>query len=146
MKKGFTLIELLAVIVILAIIALITVPTLTKVVDNARLNAAIQSANGYVDSINTQIISSELSTSSKNINDGTYNISDLDVNIKGKKPDNGIVTVDKKSVKEARLCINNKSIDYDGHDTKVSSNDYCGDTKVTILSNGKEVMCFHLSQ
>ena len=139
MKKGFTLIELLAVIVILAIIALITVPTLTKVVDSARLNAAIQSANGYIDSINTQIISSELSTSSKNINNGTYNISELDVNIKGKKPDNGIVTVDKKSVKEARFCIGKYSVDYDGVETKLSNNNYCGDTKVTILSNGKEV-------
>ena len=139
MKKGFTLIELLAVIVILAIISLIATPTLTKVVSNAKKSAAIESANGYVDSINTQIISSELSTSSKNINDGTYNINDLDINIKGKKPDNGIVTVDKKNVKEARLCIGKYSVDYDGHDTKLSSNNYCGETKVTILSNEKEI-------
>jgi type IV pilus assembly protein PilA len=56
MKKGFTLIELLAVIVILAIIALITIPTLTKVVEQTKVNASVQSANGYIDAINKQIM------------------------------------------------------------------------------------------
>ncbi len=46
-KKGFTLVELLAVIVILAIIALIATPIIMNVVDNARLEAAKRSVEGY---------------------------------------------------------------------------------------------------
>ncbi len=46
-KKGFTLVELLAVIVILAIIALIATPIIMNVVNNARLEAAKRSVEGY---------------------------------------------------------------------------------------------------
>ena len=44
MKKGFTLIELLAVIIILAVIALIATPVVLNVVENARVEAAKNSA------------------------------------------------------------------------------------------------------
>ena len=135
MKKGFTLIELLAVIVILAIIALITIPTLTKVVEQTKVKASVQSANGYIDAINKQIMANELSKTSI-INDDTYDINDLKVNVKGNKPTNGIITIEKSNVKEARLCINKYSIDYNENEIKISSNDYCGETNVTILSNG----------
>ena len=39
MKKGFTLIELLAVILILGIIALIAIPTVNKIINEARYGA-----------------------------------------------------------------------------------------------------------
>ena len=42
MKKGFTLVELLAVIVILAIILAIAVPSITNLIENARINAYIK--------------------------------------------------------------------------------------------------------
>ena len=48
-KKGFTLVELLAVIVILAIIALIATPIILNVIDDAKTNAAKNSAYGYID-------------------------------------------------------------------------------------------------
>lgn len=49
MKKGFTLIELLAVIIILAVIALIATPVVLNVVDNAKKQAAVNSAYGIID-------------------------------------------------------------------------------------------------
>ena len=49
MKKGFTLIELLAVIIILAVIALIATPVVLNVVENARKEAAKNSAYGVID-------------------------------------------------------------------------------------------------
>lgn len=48
-KKGFTLIELLAVIIILAVIALIATPVVLSVVENARVEAAKNSAYGVID-------------------------------------------------------------------------------------------------
>ena len=137
-NKGFTLIELLAVIVVLAIIALIAFPKLANIIEKARVNASVQSANGYIESINTQIISSELNVKDRFLN-GTYSVDDIKVNYKGKGPSNGIVIIEKRSVKEARLCIDNQSIDYNGTKSNLSNNDYCGDTKVTILLNGEEV-------
>ncbi|MBP3766013.1 MAG: prepilin-type N-terminal cleavage/methylation domain-containing protein [Bacilli bacterium] len=52
MKRGFTLIELLSVIVVLAVIAIIAVPTITGVVNKARLNALKDSAYGLIDATN----------------------------------------------------------------------------------------------
>ena len=49
MKKGFTLIELLAVIIILAVIALIATPVVLNVVEEAREEAAKNSAYGVID-------------------------------------------------------------------------------------------------
>ena len=51
-NKGFTLIELLGTIVVLAIIALITIPTISGVVNKARLNSLKDSAYGLIDASN----------------------------------------------------------------------------------------------
>ena len=51
-NKGFTLVELLAVIVVLAIISLITIPTISGVVNKARLNSLKDSAYGLIDASN----------------------------------------------------------------------------------------------
>lgn len=50
-KKGFTLIELLAVIVILAIIAVIATPIITGIIEDAKKNAAMDSAYGVLNSV-----------------------------------------------------------------------------------------------
>ena len=48
-NKGFTLVELLAVIVILALIALIATPIILNVINDAKKQAAKDSAYGYMD-------------------------------------------------------------------------------------------------
>ncbi len=138
MKKGFTLVELLAVIVVLAIISLIAIPSLLGVIKKTKVNASIESANGYIKSINTQIVSSDLRSSKNHIKNGTYNVDDLEIDYNGKGLSNGLVVIGNNEVKDARLCINNTSFDYDG-EIKLSSNDYCSDTNITILSNGKNI-------
>ena len=55
-KKGFTLVELLAVIVILAIVAVIATPIILGVIDKAKKGAAEQSALGYIDAVEKQIV------------------------------------------------------------------------------------------
>lgn len=55
-KKGFTLIELLAVIVILAVIVLIATPIILGVIDKAKQGSAEQSANGYINAIENQVV------------------------------------------------------------------------------------------
>ena len=61
-KKGFTLIELLAVIIILAVIALIATPVVLNVVENARREAAENSAYGIIDAAKYQYIESMLTS------------------------------------------------------------------------------------
>ena len=51
-KKGFTLVELLGVIVILSILALITIPIISNVVTNVRINALKNSAYGLIEASN----------------------------------------------------------------------------------------------
>lgn len=50
-KRGVTLVELLAVIIILGIIAAIAVPTIGKLVENSRANAAAASGTNTVSSL-----------------------------------------------------------------------------------------------
>ena len=59
-KKGFTLVELLAVIVILALIALIATPIILNVINDAKKQAAKDSAYGYMDAVEKYIVSSKV--------------------------------------------------------------------------------------
>ncbi len=114
-KKGFTLIELLAVIVILAIIALIAVPIVLNMITQARKSAARSAALGYVDAIeyNNGFAESEIAGYTKII--GQKSISEIDVKMKGKKPDSGTVTINENGkVTSATLCINGYTVTYDG--------------------------------
>ncbi len=114
-KKGFTLIELLAVIVILAIIALIAVPIVLNMINQARKSAARSAALGYVDAIeyNNGFAESEIDGYTKIT--GQKSISEIDVKMKGKKPDSGTVTINENGkVTSATLCINGYTVTYDG--------------------------------
>ena len=134
MKKGFTLVELLAVIVITSLVSLIVVPRLMKYVDKSREETALESARGYIKSINMSLLSTD-DVSIKKLSDGIYYSKDITVELKGSKPENGIVTIKDSEVSRARLCFNNYSVDYKNKKFEKSLNDYCGETRVTLYSN-----------
>ena len=129
-QKGFTLIELLAVIVILAIIALIAVPVILNVIEKSKIGAAEQSAQGYVDAVEKQIVTNKVKNENL-IEEGEYTKSQLDeknVKIKGEITDAVLVVGEKGRVTQGRFCINGYSIDYDGKKaTKNSEANYCNE-------------------
>ena len=105
-NKGFTLVELLAVIVILALIALIATTIILNVINDAKKQAAKDSAYGYMDAVEKYIVSSELED--KSIKDGTYRVEDLNnmgVSVKGSIPDNGNIEIKNKEVKSYDIGI-----------------------------------------
>ena len=121
MKKGFTLIELLAVIVILAIIALIATPMILNVVEESKRKSAELSAYGYVEAVENQIAFNELNTDKTKIEDGTPNINTLtDVKVKGEKPTNGWVKIEKRQVVAYSLKIGEYVVNYDGTEIKTT--------------------------
>ena len=105
MKKGFTLIELLAVIVILAIIALIAFPTITGIVERTRKGGAESSALGYIDALEKQTLANMLDDNSSLLTDDVYDVSDLDIKVKGQVPTKGWVKIEKGQVKDYSLVI-----------------------------------------
>ena len=123
MKKGFTLIELLAVIVVLAIIAVIAVPTILNVVEKARKGAAVSSAYGYIDAVEKYIVMHNIDSTKYpyELNNNTWNVSKSNndtpalntiINVKGKKPESGTVTINEKgNVDSAKLVINSYVIE-----------------------------------
>ena len=104
-NKGFTLVELLAVIVILALIALIATPIILNVINDAKKQAAKDSAYGYMDAVEKYIVSSELEDES--IQDGIYSVEDLNkkISVKGSTPDNGNIEIKNKEVKSYDIGI-----------------------------------------
>ena len=149
---GFTLIELLAVIVILAIIALIVVPQVIKILNKARLSAAIDSAYGIVESAESYVASFMLK------NDGSLpgkdlefdcsktgcvlNTTDLDdydltnlneLNFKGVKPEKGTVIIQNngQTIKATNLVINGFTCNKPIFEDKVT----CEKTKSTEIKN-----------
>ena len=120
-NKGFTLVELLAVIVILALIALIATPIILNVINDAKKQAAKDSAYGYMDAVEKYIVSSELED--KSIKDGTYRVEDLNnmgVSVKGSIPDNGNIEIKNKEVKSYDIGIDGYAVS-NGKVDKVST-------------------------
>ena len=70
-KKGFTTMELLAVIIVLVVLSTITISILTNTIQNADKKAAEESAYGYVNALNMEIIEGNYS-SKKLIKSGYY--------------------------------------------------------------------------
>ena len=120
-NKGFTLVELLAVIVILALIALIATPIILNVINDAKKQAAKDSAYGYMDAVEKYIVSSELED--KSIKDGTYSVEELNsmgVSVKGSTPDNGTIKIESKTVKSYDIGIDGYAVS-NGEVKKVST-------------------------
>ena len=120
-KKGFTLVELLAVIVILALIALIATPIILNVINDAKKQAAKDSAYGYMDAVEKYIVSSELED--KSIQDRTYSVEELNsmgVSVKGSTPDNGTIKIENSSVKSYDIGIDGYEVN-NGEVKKVST-------------------------
>ena len=119
-NKGFTLVELLAVIVILAIIALIATPIILNVINDAKKQAAKDSAYGYMDAVEKYIVSSELEDES--IQDGIYSVEDLNkkISVKGSTPDNGTIKIESKTVKRYDIGIDGYAVS-NGEVKKVST-------------------------
>ena len=116
-KQGFTLIELLAVIVILAVIALIATPIILNVIEESKKGSAEQSVIGYINGIENSVLVSELDNNS--LEDGSYNINELNVEVKGNKPTSGNVTLENGIVVDAVICMNGYRINYANSESKV---------------------------
>ncbi len=114
-KNGFTLIELLAVIVILAIIALISTAVIRNVVEKAKKGAAESSAIGYIDAVEKAMMINTMK-GLEEIKDGEYELpldSKYNVNVKGKKPSSGSLTVTGSKVASATMCISDYTVEYE---------------------------------
>ena len=137
-KKGFTLIELLAVIVILAIIALIAVPIVLNMIEKSRKQAAVDSAYGYIEAIesNNGLADIEISEEKEEnqrkytlLADGEYGDGKTNalptIKMKGKRPTSGTLTISKGKVTSATdLCFNGYKVSYNGKEATAGSK--CG--------------------
>ena len=116
MKKGFTLIELLAVIVILAIISLIAVPIVIHIINDSKTSSEEQSVELYIDTVKKAIARKQLENSSFNPSTCTIenngNIlcgnEEIIVDMKGIKPNKGIIEIKDNKVTYKNLLLNGK--------------------------------------
>ncbi len=109
-NKGFTLVELLAVIIVLAIIALIGFSQVGKVIQTSKEKAAVESARNYIKAVNVEILNRE--SSGNPIPDGTYDIANFDIEVKGEKPNNGQITISNLKVSSASFILKGIGLEY----------------------------------
>lgn len=160
-KKGFTLIELLAIIVILAIIAVITVPIILNIIDNSKKGAIVNSANGYLKSLEIFIAEKKLDNINNSQN-GTYyikngkikqqiasNTIEYEIPISGEKPTSGILTYTNNKI-EGNIIFDNYIVSIEDSTPKEAvkinktSDSFCEENNITnikgclILNESKE--------
>ena len=146
-QKGFTLVELLAVIVILAIIALISTPIILGVIETAKKGAAEQSALGYIDAVEKQIVINSMDEDKNNDfeNNGytIYELTNLGVNVKGTIPrsdsDTDIITITNKKVESAKLTVGDYSVEIDKNGKATATKTGAKEEKYTVYANGTAI-------
>ena len=129
-KKGFTLIELLAVIVILAIIALIATPLIMDSINTAKKNSVEITASNYVKAIENKVSLSNINEIE--INDGIYTVNSdgnitngfttYQIDVKGDRPNKGLVRISGGVVIDFLLTINNYRVNLLNNKIKVNDN------------------------
>lgn len=138
MKRGFTLVELLAVIVILAVISIVATPKLVDVIETSRKSAKENSAKGYINSVNDQIVSNEFDEETSTIKDGTYftallkEVYKLDVS--GEEP------IEDSWVTISNAAVDGYSLKFDKYVVDSTMDTYKGDVRthdMCILMNAK---------
>lgn len=121
-EKGFTLLELLSVILVIAIIALIAMPIILNVIEDARKQASLRSAEGYLDAVEKAVLKSKIDN--KKIENGKYFVkngdlyadindssSSIKVDVKGTLPANGdSIEITKGEVTNCSLTISDYPI------------------------------------
>ena len=120
-KKGFTLVELLAVIVILAIISLIAVPIVINIINDSKTSSDEQSVELYLDAVEKTITKKQLSDPNFNpdkckiMSNGNLEcykdnnkIETLQIDVKGKEPEKGIIEIQNNKFKYKNIWFNNK--------------------------------------
>lgn len=142
MKKGFTLVELLSVIVILAVISLIATPKLVGVVETSRKSAKENSAKGYINSVNDQIVSNEFDEETSTIKDGTYYTALLKevykLKVSGEEPiEDSWVTIDNSTVTDYSLRFGDYIIDSTEPTFKVTDEKKIREHNMCIIMNAK---------
>lgn len=128
-KKGFTLIELLAVIVILAIIAVIATPIITGIIEDAKKNAAANSAYGALDSVRSYY-SSTMLTNPDTVLPITVDFANGDVDgeiqgsiikMSGTRPTSGKVTLNENGTFTITPASGKNGLMVSGYDCKYIS-------------------------
>ncbi len=135
-KKAFTLIELLAVIVVLGILALIVTPILINVVKDSNEKSYKLSADGYISAVNDYILSNQLD--GKKVENGKYNIKNLDVKISGKAPSKGSVEIYDEKINNAQLCYDTYLVKYDGKKVTLTEKGCEKETTVNLAIGEKK--------
>ena len=135
-KKAFTLIELLAVIVVLGILALIVTPILINVVKDSNEKSYKLSADGYINAVNDYILSNQLD--GKKVENGKYNIKNLDVKISGKAPSKGSVEIYDEKVSSAQLLFDTYLVKYDGKKVTLTEKGCEKEATVNLVIGEKE--------
>ena len=135
-KKAFTLIELLAVIVVLGILALIVTPILINVVKDSNEKSYKLSADGYISAVNDYILSNQLD--GKKVENGKYNIKNLDVKISGKAPSKGSVEIYDEKVSSAQLLFDTYLVKYDGKKVTLTEKGCEKEATVNLVIGEKE--------
>lgn len=148
-KRGFTLIELLAVIIILSIVAMIATPLVTNLIKGSSSSTDEVNAKRYIEAVKLALTNRELDgekyLSSCVLKDGVLTCDDteaLDLDIKGKYPIEGNLTLERSNVIGALLKYNgNEYLLYLGDDNKIIKlEDTSNLVTVTFDANGGELV------